>query len=62
VLKLHAAGCSLGEIVKSLKLTKTTVYRIIHAKESKLCTVCFVNECRSFSQQTAIRLKCDFDP
>ena len=31
VLKLHAAGCSLGEIAKSLKLTKTTVYRIIKA-------------------------------
>ena len=29
VLKLHAAGCSLGEIAKSLKLTKTTVYRIV---------------------------------
>ena len=36
VLKLHAAGCSLGEIAKTLKLTKTTVYRIIHAKEGKL--------------------------
>ena len=29
VLTLHAAGCSLGEIAKSLKLTKTTVYRIV---------------------------------
>jgi DNA-binding IclR family transcriptional regulator len=29
VLKLHAAGCSLGEIAKRLKLTKTTVYRIV---------------------------------
>jgi DNA invertase Pin-like site-specific DNA recombinase len=29
VLNLHAAGCSLGEIAKSLKLTKTTVYRIV---------------------------------
>jgi len=30
VLKLHAAGCSLSEIAKSLKLTKTTVYRMIN--------------------------------
>jgi DNA invertase Pin-like site-specific DNA recombinase len=29
VLKLHAAGCSLGEIAKQLNLTKTTVYRIV---------------------------------
>jgi len=29
VLTLHAAGCSLNEIAKSLKLTKTTVYRIV---------------------------------
>ena len=29
VLNLHAAGCSLGEIAKRLKLTKTTVYRIV---------------------------------
>jgi DNA invertase Pin-like site-specific DNA recombinase len=29
VLKLRADGCSLGEIAKSLKLTKTTVYRIV---------------------------------
>jgi DNA invertase Pin-like site-specific DNA recombinase len=36
VLKLHAAKLSLGQIAKQLRLTKTTVYRIIHAKESKL--------------------------
>jgi DNA invertase Pin-like site-specific DNA recombinase len=29
VLKLHAAGCSLGEIAKRLKISKTTVYRIV---------------------------------
>ncbi len=29
VSKLHAAGCSLGEIAKQLNLTKTTVYRIV---------------------------------
>jgi DNA invertase Pin-like site-specific DNA recombinase len=36
VMKLHAAGNSLGSIAKQLRLTKTTVYRIIHAKEGKL--------------------------
>jgi DNA invertase Pin-like site-specific DNA recombinase len=36
VMKLHVSGNSLGKIAKQLRLTKTTVYRIIHAKESKL--------------------------
>jgi len=31
VMKFHAAGHSLSEIAKELKLTKTTVYRIIRA-------------------------------
>ena len=35
VLILHDAGCSLGEIAKSLKLTKTSVYRIIKAAISQ---------------------------
>jgi len=35
VLILHDAGCSLGEIAKSLKLTKTSAYRIIKAAISQ---------------------------
>src|ERR1035437_9526286 len=31
ILKLHAAGHSLGKIAQKLKLTKTTVHRIIAA-------------------------------
>jgi DNA-binding IclR family transcriptional regulator len=30
-MKLHAAGHSLGDIASELKLTKTTVYRMMHA-------------------------------
>ena len=40
VMKLHAAGNSLGSIAKQLRLTKTTVYRIIHAKERQAGSEC----------------------
>jgi DNA invertase Pin-like site-specific DNA recombinase len=35
VMKLHAAGNSLGMIAKRLNLTKTTIYRIINANATK---------------------------
>jgi DNA invertase Pin-like site-specific DNA recombinase len=40
VMKLHAAGNSLGSIAKQLRLTKTTVYRIVHAKERQAGSEC----------------------
>jgi DNA invertase Pin-like site-specific DNA recombinase len=35
VMKLHAAGISLGAIAKELNLTKTTIYRIVKKTPSQ---------------------------